>query len=125
MVYDESARRVVYTGDVEIRQGDMLTKSPEAIVVLGADGTTMDRLLAGAPVELHQGARVARGERATYTPADETLVLVGEKVVLEEPDRRLEGRVLTFQAGSDRIRVDGREEVRTEAVFKRQVLPKP
>ncbi len=124
MLYDESAHRVVYTGDVEIRQGDILTKSPEAVVVLGPDGGTMERLLAGAPVELHQGAKVARGDRATYTPADETLVLVGEKVVLEDADRRLEGRVLTFQSGSDRIRVDGREEVRTEAVFKR-VPPKP
>jgi LPS export ABC transporter protein LptC/lipopolysaccharide transport protein LptA len=125
MLYDESARRVVYTGDVEIRQGDILTKSPEATVVLGADGSTIERLLAGAPVELHQGTRVAHGERATYTPADETLVLVGEKVVLEDAERRLVGRVLTFQSGSDRIRVDGREEVRTEAVFKRQVPPKP
>ena len=44
--------------------------------------------------------------------------------MLEDADRRLEGRVLTFQSGSDRIRVDGREEVRTEAVFKR-VPPKP
>jgi lipopolysaccharide transport protein LptA/LPS export ABC transporter protein LptC len=125
MVYEEAAGRVVYSGDVEIRQGDILTKSPEAVVVLGKDGSTMERLLAGAPVELHQGTRVARGERATYTPADETLVLVGEKVVLEDKERRLEGRVLTFQAGSDRIRVDGREEVRTEAVFKRQVPPQP
>jgi hypothetical protein len=27
--------------------------------------------------------------------------------------------------GSDRIRVDGRDEVRTEAVFKRKEAPKP
>ena len=39
--------------------------------------------------------------------------------------RRLEGRILTFQVGSDRIRVDGREEVRTEAVFHRKESPKP
>jgi lipopolysaccharide export system protein LptA len=84
----------------------------------------MERLVAGSPVEVRQGARVARGERATYTPADETVVLVGEKVVLQEGDRRLEGRVLTFQSGSDRIRVDGREEVRSEAVFRKQP-PKP
>jgi hypothetical protein len=49
---------------------------------------------------------------------------VGEKVVLQEGDRRLEGRVLTFQSGSDRIRVDGREEVRSEADFRKQP-PKP
>ena len=82
MVYDEKARRVVYTGDVEMRQGDILTKSPEAIVLLAADGRTIDRVLAGAPVEVRQGVRRATGERGTYTPRDETLVLVGEKVVL-------------------------------------------
>jgi lipopolysaccharide transport protein LptA len=125
MVYEEAANRIVYTGDVEIRQGDILTHSPEAVVTLTKDGGAVDRLLAGAPVEVRQGGRRATGERATYTPADETLVLVGEKVVLQDVDRRLEGRILTFQVGSDRIRVDGREEVRTEAVFHRKEPPKP
>jgi lipopolysaccharide transport protein LptA len=125
MVYEEAAGRIVYTGSVEIRQGDILTLSPEAIVVLTKDGGDVDRLLAGEPVEVQQGGRRATGQRGTYTPADETFVLVGEKVVLLDVDRRLEGRVLTFEVGSDRIRVDGREEVRTEAVFKRKEPPKP
>jgi lipopolysaccharide transport protein LptA len=125
MVYEESANRIVYTGDVEIRQGDILTRSPEAVVTLTKDGGAMDRLLVGEPVEVQQGARRATGQRGTYTPANETLVLVGEKVVLQDVDRRLEGRILTFEMGSDRIRVDGREEVRTEAVFKRKEPPKP
>jgi lipopolysaccharide transport protein LptA len=123
MVYEEGAGRVVYTGDVEIRQGDIVTLSPEAIVTLGKDGGSVDRLLAGEPVEVRQGARRATGQRGTYTPADETLVLVGEPVVLLDVDRRLEGRVLTFEVGDERIRVDGREEVRTEAVFKRKETP--
>jgi lipopolysaccharide transport protein LptA len=125
MVYEEPANRIVYTGDVEIRQGDILTRSPEAVVTLTKDGGAVDRLVAGAPVEVQQGARRATGERGTYTPADETLVLVGEKVVLQDVDRRLEGRILTFEVGSDRIRVDGREEVRAEAVFKRKEPPNP
>ena len=125
MVYEESANRIVYTGDVEIRQGDILTRSPEAIVTLTKDGGAVDRLLAGEPVEVQQGVRRATGQRGTYTPANETLVLVGEKVVLQDVDRRLEGRILTFEVGSDRIRVDGREEVRTEAVFKKKEPPKP
>jgi LPS export ABC transporter protein LptC/lipopolysaccharide transport protein LptA len=125
LVYDEKERRVVYTGDVEIRQGDILTKSPEAIVLLSADGAAVEKLLAGSPVEVRQGGRRATGERGTYTPKDETLVLVGEKVVLQDADRRLEGRMLTFQSGSDRIRVDGREEVRSEAVLKRKDPSRP
>ena len=125
LVYEESAGRIVYTGDVEIRQGDILTRSPEAVVTLTKDGGSVDRMTAGEPVEVQQGARRATGQRATYNPSNETMVLVGEKVVLQDVDRRLEGRVLTFEVGGDRIRVDGREEVRTEAVFKRKEPPKP
>jgi lipopolysaccharide transport protein LptA len=125
MVYQEAASRVVYKGDVEIRQGDILTKSPEATAFLTKDGNDVERLVAGEPVEVHQGQRRANGDRGVYTPADETFVLTGEKVVLFDLDRRLEGRILTFESGSDRIRVDGREEVRTEAVFKRKEPPRP
>jgi len=125
LVYEESERRVVYTGEVELRQGDMLTKSPTATVFLTGEGTTVERAVAGEPVEVRQGTRRATGERGTYTAKDETLVLVGEKVVLLEAERRIEGRVLTFQSGSDRIRVDGREEVRSEAVLKRKDHPRP
>ncbi len=125
MLYEEAASRIVYTGDVEIRQGDILTRSPEATVMLTKDGGTLERLLAGEPVEVHQGVRRANGERGVYTPANETFVLTGEKVVLHDADRRLEGRILTFEVGSDRIRVDGREEERTEAVFRRKEPAKP
>ncbi|HSD28424.1 MAG TPA: LptA/OstA family protein, partial [Vicinamibacteria bacterium] len=125
MVYQEAAGRVVYTGDVEIRQGDIVTLSPEAVVTLTKDGGAVEKLVAGEPVEVRQGARRANGRHGTYTPADERLVLVGEPVVLQDVDRRLEGRVLTFEVGSDRIRVDGREEVRTEAVFRRKEPSKP
>ena len=125
MLYEESLNRIVYTGDVELRQGDIVTRSPEAVVTLTKDGGAVDRVMAGEPVEVVQGARRATGQRGTYTPADETLVLVGEKVVLQDVDRRIEGRILTFEVGGDRIRVDGREEVRTEAVFKRKEPSKP
>lgn len=125
MVYEEQAGRIVYTDDVQIRQGDILTSSPEAVVTLTADGGEVERLSAGSPAEVRQGNRRATGERGTYTPKDETLVLVGEKVVLQEVDRQVVGRILIFAVGSDRIRVDGREEVRTEAVFKRKEPTKP
>ncbi len=124
LLYDEKQNRVVYTGDVELRQGDITTRTPEAVALLTPDGAAVDRLLAGTPVEVRQGERRATGERGTYTARDETLVLVGEKVVLLEGERRIEGRVLTFQSGSDRIRVDGREEVRSEAVLKRKDHPR-
>jgi LPS export ABC transporter protein LptC/lipopolysaccharide transport protein LptA len=125
MVYDEAKSRVTYTGDVAIRQGDIRTKSPEAVVTLSGDGKTVESMVAGEPVEVVQGARKATGTKGTYTPSEERFVLVGEKVELVDPERRIEGRILTFQVGDDRIRVDGQEETRTEAVFKRDSTKPP
>jgi LPS export ABC transporter protein LptC/lipopolysaccharide transport protein LptA len=125
MVYEEKAGRVVYSGDVMIRQGDITTLSPEAVVTLSEGGDEVQRIVAGEPVEVRQGLRTAKGQTGTYTPADETMRLEGEEVVLQDVDRLVRGRVLTFKVGEDRIRVDGREEVRTEAIFKKREPPKP
>ena len=120
MVYEEARREIVYDGDVTLRQGDIKTKSPKATVTLAADGGSVKSLVAGEPVEVEQGVRRATGTRGTYTPENETMVLVGEKVTLKDPGQELEGRTLTFHVGDDRILVDGQEQVRTEAVIRRQ-----
>jgi lipopolysaccharide transport protein LptA len=125
LLYEEKAGRIVYTGAVEIRQGDILTKSPRAVALLTPGGSALERLEAGSPVEVRQGARRATGDEGRYTPQDETLVLVGDAVVLEDPERSLSGRILTFQVGGDRIRVDGRDEERSEAVFRRRDPERP
>ena len=125
MVFEEAEGRVVYRGEVVMRQGDLRTRSPEAVVTLGEDGGSVKTMVAGEPVELEQGRRRATGRQGTYTPETETVVLVGDRVVLEDADRRVEGKVLIFRVGEDRIQVDGREEARTEAIFKRREAPPP
>ena len=120
LVWDEAKNEVMYKGDVFIKQGDIQSQSPVATVTLTSDGGAIEKMVAGEPVEVQQGARRANGTRGTYTPREEIMVLVGEKVVLQDPEQRTEGRSLTFHSGDDTIRVDGREEVRTESVFKRE-----
>jgi lipopolysaccharide transport protein LptA len=122
MDYEEARSLVVYKGDVTMRQGDIQTRSPEATLTLTPDGSALEKLVAGEPVEVQQGERRASGTRGTYTPEDETMVLVGEKVILKDPSHQVQGRSLTFHAGDDRILVDGREEVRTEAIFRKEPL---
>jgi LPS export ABC transporter protein LptC/lipopolysaccharide transport protein LptA len=119
VVWEEEKSQAVYKGDVLVKQGDMQSKSPFATVTLAAGGG-VEKVVAGEPVEVQQGGRRANGTRGTYTPKNETLVLEGEKVVLEDPQQRTEGRFLTFRSGEDRILVDGREETRPESVFKRE-----
>lgn len=118
MVYEEAANRIVYTDDAVIRQGDIVTKSPEATLTLSSDGSGLEKLEAGEPVEVQQGDRRATGRQGTYTPGDGAMVLVGEDAVLIDPQQQSRGRTLTFHVGDDRILVDGREEGRTESIFK-------
>jgi lipopolysaccharide export system protein LptA len=95
--------------------------SPRATAFLSADATRIESIVAGEPVEVKQGIRQAKGTKGTYTPANETMLLVGDKVTLEEGDKqRLQGRSLTFHSRDDRILVDGREVERTESVFRRE-----
>jgi len=126
LVYTEDGQKAVYKGEVSIRQGDIATRSPEATLNFSADGSTIQTLVAGDPVEVQQGARRASGARGTYTPQTETMLLVGPKVVLKDPTQEVEGRSLTFHVGDDRVLVDGQEQVRTLTVIRnRKEPPKP
>jgi LPS export ABC transporter protein LptC/lipopolysaccharide transport protein LptA len=125
MLWDESARRVDYTGDVVMRQRDMTTRSPKSIVYLNADGKDVDHIEAGEPVVVEQGKRSATGQHGVYHTATKTFTLVGPDVVVNDADgQSVHGRSLTFQMADDTIHVDGREEVRTETVLHRdRALP--
>jgi lipopolysaccharide transport protein LptA len=120
MRYEEKTGEIRYTGTVTLQQGDIKTKSPRATLYLAADGRGLERLEAGEPAEVEQGARRASGARATYTPGTETVVLVGDKVRLQDPGQAVEGRTITFYVGDDRIVVDGQEQARTEAIIRRE-----
>jgi lipopolysaccharide transport protein LptA/LPS export ABC transporter protein LptC len=123
MVYEEAKREVTYEGDVAIKQGDIQTRSPQARLLLSADGQKLEYLKAGNPVEVAQGQRKARGSEGTYTPADETMVLTGDKVVLRDPGQEVEGRSLTFRVGDETILVDGQEQVRTQTIIRSRQDP--
>ena len=120
MEYDEVSKRIVYRTNVRIHRADIETSSPTATVVLGGDGDRIESLVAGEPVEVIQGARKASGRVATYTPVDETMVIVGDKVLLTEPSRTVEGKRVVFQVGHEQVRVEGLDETRTETVIRKQ-----
>jgi LPS export ABC transporter protein LptC len=121
MVYDEALSQVHYTGDVTIQQGDIVSRSPEATVHLAGEGNEVKSIVAGEPVEVKQGDRMATGRRGTYTPAQEIMELVGDDVTLKDPTQEVKrGRSLTFHVGDESVVIDGRDEVRPETKILRQ-----
>lgn len=125
MIYEEAKRTITYEEEVAIKQGDIATRSPQAWLVLTADGTRLESMTAGDTVEVVQGNRKARGSHGIYTPHDERMVLTGEHVVLLDPQQKVEGRSLTFHVGDDRILVDGQEQVRTQTIIRAQQKEPP
>lgn len=117
MSYDEARGQLVYRGDAVIRQGDVTTKSPEATLVLAADGG-LASLTAGEPVQVEQGTRVAAGRRAVYDPAAEKVEIVGDRVTFKDANQDVEGQSLVFGLKDDRVVVNG-QDLRTSTVIKR------
>jgi LPS export ABC transporter protein LptC/lipopolysaccharide transport protein LptA len=120
MEYEEAKREATYKGDVQLTQADVRTKSRQALLVLGQDGGSLERLVATDGVELRQATRVATGQKAVYTPGDKTIAVTGDKVELVDDRQHVSGRSLTFFVGDDRILVDGREEARTETILRKK-----
>jgi lipopolysaccharide transport protein LptA/LPS export ABC transporter protein LptC len=129
VVYDEKANQALYEGEVTMRQGDITSRSPKASVSFSPDGGSVERVVAGQPVEVSQELRLpdgklekrqAAGTTASYDPQNETLELVGEKVTLRDSKNNVSGRKLTLHLPDDRILVDGGEIGRTETILKKE-----
>jgi lipopolysaccharide export system protein LptA len=77
-----------------------------------------ERVDARTDVTIRLDTRVATGDHLAYDAADERYVITGRATVpvrIVDACRTTTGRTVTFFKASDRIIVDGNEEVRTES----------
>jgi LPS export ABC transporter protein LptC len=112
--YQESERRATYLGDAYVNgpQGEL--RSPRIELYLNPSGDEAERVEAYDGIILTEPRRKTTGDRLTYTSADETYVITGRPVKIEDECSGItEGRSLTYLKGADRIVVDGSEQMRT------------
>lgn len=108
LVYDEAKRLATYTSGPSAKahivgtQGDVTAQRIE--LFLKAGGNELDRAEADRDVTVKEGPRVATGQHLTYTPANETYVMKGAPVEIEERTpatcRVTVGTVVTFRRTS-------------------------
>jgi LPS export ABC transporter protein LptC/lipopolysaccharide transport protein LptA len=113
--YDDANRRATYEGDAHLSgpQGDTVASRIE--LFLEPSGDEVERAEAYGAVTLRDQNRKTTGNRLTYRSADESYVVSGTPVsVLDECGRETVARTLTFFRTTDRIIVDGNEQVRTQ-----------
>jgi LPS export ABC transporter protein LptC len=97
-------------------QGDLRATRLE--VVLAKTGSRAERLEAYGAVVMRLDTRVATGDRLTYFADEERYVVTGiptVPVLIVEDCRETRGRTVTFFKATERIIVDGNEEVRTQS----------
>jgi hypothetical protein len=97
-------------------QGDLRADRIE--VILASAASRIDRLEAFTDVNVRLDTRVATGNRLTYFDQDGRYVITGipaMPVTIVEECRETTGRTVTFFRSSERIIVDGNEEIRTQS----------
>jgi lipopolysaccharide export system protein LptA len=108
--YEESSKRVTYTGDAHMNgpQGDMAAAKIE--LYLKPSGNELDRAEAYEAVTLRDQNRETKGARMTYYSADERYVVTGAPVTItDECARVTTGRTVTFNKATDTVIVDGNQ----------------
>ena len=96
-------------------QGDL--HADRIDVILAPEGGHINRLEAYTNVSLKLDTRMATGDRLTYFADDERYLMSGggaKPVKVAEKCKETTGKTLTFFKSTDRIIVDGNEEVRTQ-----------
>jgi lipopolysaccharide export system protein LptA len=87
-------------------------------VILAPAASRIDRLEAFTDVNVRLDTRVATGDRLTYFDQDGRYVITGiatVPVTIVEECRETTGRTVTFFRSSERVIVDGNEEIRTQS----------
>ncbi len=121
LLYTDENRRAYYTGNVELKRGNLTVHSAELEAFLRPrqsgekTESRLERAVATGRVEIEEAAtnrgevtRRAKAERADYTTADERVVLSGGAPTIEQPGRgSTRGVELTYYIHQDRLQVSG------------------
>jgi LPS export ABC transporter protein LptC/lipopolysaccharide transport protein LptA len=113
--YEDNERRATYSGDAHLNgpEGDMTARKIE--MYLKESGDELDRVEAYDKVTLQSETSKTNGARLTYFDDDGRYVVRGTPVkTLDSCGRETTGRTLTFFRATDRIIVDGAEQIRTQ-----------
>jgi lipopolysaccharide transport protein LptA len=102
---DESGRHIAFEGDVELSQQGTTLRAQrlEALYPPGVDQP--DRLVAVGGVSLSEGMREAQCERAEYLRLENRVLC--QQGVAHNGDDRLEGDVIDFALGEEKLAVRG------------------
>ncbi len=112
--FDDAKRRAVFIKQAQLDgvQGNLRADRIE--LFLAPRDNALERLEGDGAVTALVEKRTATGQKLTYHPTEEKYVLAGTPVRLVQGCQESTGRTLTFYRSSDRILVDGNQEIRVQ-----------
>jgi len=105
----DRANRAMFTGNVDVRQGNLRLNSARITVVYansGGRGTAIERIEASGGVTMRSPTETARSQFAIYD-IDRRLVTMIGAVRLDQGANRIQGGRLVFDLSSGRAVMDG------------------
>jgi len=102
---DNQAGVLVFTGQVLLRQGDLVLSTDRVDAYFNPQNREVTRILATGKVKMSQGDRVGVGEKAEYDVVQEMLVLTGSPRLFQGEDQ-VEGDLIRVDLGRNRYEVE-------------------
>jgi lipopolysaccharide transport protein LptA len=113
--YSDQTRTATYTTTAQLDGDQGNLRAAKIDVKLAKAENTLDGLEANGQVTALVDKRTVTGAHLTYSPDDDKYVVNGAPVKMVDAEcQELSGKTLTFWKASDRVVVDGNDQVRTQ-----------
>jgi lipopolysaccharide export system protein LptA len=114
--YTDQTRRATYQTAATLVSSQSSLTADTLDLYLAKDENVLERLEAATTVKADVDKRTVTGTKLSYQPSEDKYVVVGTPVKMIDADcQETTGKTLTFFKASDRVIVDGNEEIRTQA----------
>ena len=111
--YSDGTRLATYTTGAQFDGDQGHLSAGKLELQLGKTDNSLEKLEATGAVNAVVDKRTVTGTRLTYSPADEKYIVTGAPVRMVDAEcQETTGKTLTFWKASDRVQVDGNNEVR-------------
>ncbi len=109
---------ISYEEQGTLRIKDIILNSPSLLIHLDPETREIEKIEAKGDTTITQGSREAIGKKALYEPRKETMVLLGNPVLIDKDKGKVEGDKLTFHLSDGRIVVENKGKERSIILIK-------
>jgi lipopolysaccharide transport protein LptA len=118
MSYEPEGKVITFSGACSLKAREVKMTSQTIKIHLNEGQGEMQKFLATGKVIIAQHQSEGRGEEAQFDLENETIVLLGNPVLIDKNKGRTEGDKLTFFLADDRITVENQGQERSFTVIK-------